>query len=151
MKRLSLSHLLKSWRRPRTLKIPEGTYRLEPTEAGTFRMVRLSEAEAAESAKKYHYWAHVDEDHPVTAPHGLIRKQGYSTEHQVFYGNGWHRTELHLRIGTHREDGEMVMVPDEEVEHITAFLTDRYATRLRLANERQAQAESGTDPDRTAP
>jgi hypothetical protein len=151
MKRLSLSRLLKSWRRPKTLKLPAGTYRLEPTETGTHRLIRLSDAEAEEAAKKYYYWAHVDEDHPVTAPHGLIRKLAYTTEHQVFYGNGWHRTELHLRIGTHREDGKMVIVPDEEVEHISAFLTDRYATRLRRATEAQAPAEPGKDTDRPAP
>ncbi|MEV7099350.1 hypothetical protein AB0M80_41645 [Amycolatopsis sp. NPDC051045] len=135
MKRLSLSHLFKSWRRPRRLQIPDGTYHLTPTGDRKFRMVRLSEAEAEEAAGKHHYWAIVDEDHPVTAPYALVRQVGSGDEREAFYGNGWSRTDLLIRIEWGREDFEVVSVSDEDVERITRFLVDRYETARRQAAE----------------
>jgi len=58
MKRRSLSHLFTFWRWP----------------------VRLSEAGAEEAARRYDYWAVVDENHPVTAPWALVRRRGFSNE-----------------------------------------------------------------------
>ena len=138
MKRLPLSHLFKSWRRPRRVTIPNGTYRLRKIEEGRMKLIPLSAAEQEKAAEECHYWAIVDERYPVTAPWTLVRQRGSETYPECFNGKEWSRTDIFIKIEWGREDREAVRVSSEEAERITRFLVERWeAVRLR--------AEGGTD------